>query len=221
MSFQTSRRDFLKTSTIAGAGFLVAAGSTAKVSRASALEGLAIAGIGVGGKGSSDIDQAALYGKVVALCDTDKNTLQGKAQNFKDSNPKLYTDYRELFAEMMDKIDAVTVSTPDHMHAIITATAIKAGKHAYTQKPLTRTIGEARYLGYLAKKYGVKDYSNILPGHRLRDSGGSPSDQGRRHWRNQGRSYLDEPPDLGSGSEPRSDARQVCRTGQEGRAGRR
>ena len=64
MSFQTSRRDFLKTSTIAGAGFLVAAGSTAKVSRASALEGLAIAGIGVGGKGSSDIDQAALYGKV-------------------------------------------------------------------------------------------------------------------------------------------------------------
>ncbi len=155
MSFQTSRRDFLKTSTIAGAGFLVAAGSTAKVSRASALEGLAIAGIGVGGKGSSDIQQAGLYGKVVALCDTDKNTLEGQAKNFKETNPKLYTDYRELYAEMMDKIDAVTVSTPDHMHTIITATAIKAGKHAYTQKPLTRSIGEARYLGYLAKKYGV------------------------------------------------------------------
>ena len=155
MSFQTSRRDFLKTSTIAGAGFLCAAGSTAKVARASALEGLAIAGIGVGGKGSSDIQQAGLYGKVVALCDTDRNTLEGQAKNFAANDPKLYTDYRELFAEMMDKIDAVTVSTPDHMHTIITATAIKAGKHAYTQKPLTRTIGEARYLGYLAKKFGV------------------------------------------------------------------
>ena len=55
----------------------------------------------------------------------------------------------------MDKIDAVTVGTPDHMHAIITAAAIKAGKHVYTQKPLTRTIYEARWLGELAKKHGV------------------------------------------------------------------
>ena len=155
MSFQTSRRDFIKTSTVAGAGFLVAAGSTAKIARASALESIAIAGIGVGGKGSSDIQQAGRYGKVVALCDIDRGTLEGQAKNFTSTNPKLYTDYRELYDEMMDKIDAVTVSTPDHMHTIITATAIKAGKHAYTQKPLTRTIGEARYLGYLARKHKV------------------------------------------------------------------
>ncbi len=155
MSIQTSRRDFIKASTLASAGFLVAAGSTPKPARASALEGIALAGIGVGGKGGSDITQASYYGKVVALCDIDRGTLEGKAKEFANSSPKLYTDYRELFAEMMDKIDAVTVSTPDHMHTIITAAAIKAGKHAYTQKPLTRTIGEARYLGYLAKKYNV------------------------------------------------------------------
>ncbi|MGI6402185.1 MAG: Gfo/Idh/MocA family oxidoreductase [Thermoguttaceae bacterium] len=153
MSLQTSRRDFLKTSTIAGVGFMVSAGTAPKLARASALEGLAIAGIGVGGKGSSDIDQAAFYGKVVAICDTDRNTLAAKAKNFPGC--KTYTDYRDLYAEMMDKIDAVTVSTPDHTHTVITAEALKNGKHAYTQKPLTRTIGEARYLGYLAKKYGV------------------------------------------------------------------
>ncbi len=155
MNFHTSRRSFLKTSTIAGAGFLCAAGSTPKAARASALEGLAFACIGVGGKGSVDSSDVRLYGNVVALCDTDRGTLEGQAKNFASTNPKLYTDYRELYDEMMDKIDAVTVSTPDHMHSIITATAIKAGKHAYTQKPLTRTIGEARYLGYLARKHGV------------------------------------------------------------------
>ncbi|MBR0226499.1 MAG: Gfo/Idh/MocA family oxidoreductase [Thermoguttaceae bacterium] len=153
MSMQTTRRDFLKASTVAGVGFMVAAGAAPKVARASALQDLAIAGIGVGGKGASDITQAGYYGKVVAICDTDRGTLESKAKEFEGC--KTYTNYKDLYAEMMDKIDAVTVSTPDHMHTIITAEAIKAGKHAYTQKPLTRTIGEARYLGYLAKKYGV------------------------------------------------------------------
>ena len=80
MSLQTSRRDFLKASTIAGVGFMVGAGNSVQIARASALQGIALAGIGIGGKGSSDIDQAALYGKVVALCDTDRNTLAGKAK---------------------------------------------------------------------------------------------------------------------------------------------
>ena len=55
MSMQTSRRDFLKTSTIAGVGFMVGAGNSVKIARASALQGLAIAGIGVGGKGACDL----------------------------------------------------------------------------------------------------------------------------------------------------------------------
>ncbi|MDO4588111.1 MAG: Gfo/Idh/MocA family oxidoreductase [Planctomycetia bacterium] len=150
---RTSRRDFLKMSAVAGAGFLVAAGNSPKMARASALQGLAVAGIGVGGKGASDIKDASCYMNVVALCDVDKNTLAGQASNFKGA--KTFVDFREMFAEMVDKFDACTISSPDHMHTVQTAMAIKAGKHVYTQKPLTRTIGEARYLGNLAKKYGI------------------------------------------------------------------
>ena len=213
MSLQTSRRDFLKASTIAGVGFMVGAGNSVQIARASALQGIALAGIGVGGKGSSDIDQAALYGKVVALCDTDRNTLAGKAKTYPDA--KTYTDYRELYAEMMDKIDAVTVSTPDHMHTIITAEALKAGKHAYTQKPLTRTIGEARYLGYLAKKYGVCTQMGNQ-GSSLRRAGSS-----RRYRRNQEGSHLDQPSGLGSGPQSRYDDGKVHRPDEEGRRRRR
>lgn len=148
-----NRRDFIKASAVAGAGFLVSSGNMRRQARASALQDVAVAGVGVGGKGGGDITQAGYYGKVVAICDVDRNTLAGKGEEFKDA--KRYIDYRELFAEMGDKFDAVTISTPDHMHSIITAAAIKMGKHVYTQKPLTRTIYEARLLGELAKKYGI------------------------------------------------------------------
>ena len=153
MSKKTTRRDFIKQGTIASVGFLAASGSSFKPARASALQSVAVAGVGVGGKGSGDIDQAGLYGKVVAICDVDSNILEKKHQNFKDA--KTYADFREMFAEMGDKFDAVTISTPDHMHTVATAMAIKAKKHVYTQKPLTRTIYEARYLGDLAKKMGI------------------------------------------------------------------
>ena len=153
MKTNRSRRDFLKTSTIAGAGFMAAAGNTRKIARASALQDVAVAGVGVGGKGGGDIQQAGQFGKVVALCDVDKNTLAGQAKNF--SGAKTFVDFRDMFADMGDKFDAVTVGTTDHMHAPITAMALKAKKHCYTQKPLTRTIGEARYLGNLAKAAGV------------------------------------------------------------------
>ena len=133
-----SRRNFLK---VTGLGYLAAAGGFHRAARASALEGVAVAGIGIGGKGAGDIHHAGRYGKVVALCDVDRNLLSGEARNF--SGARTFVDYRELFAEMGDKVDAVTVGTPDHTHAAITAAALKAKKHCYTQKPLTRTIGEA------------------------------------------------------------------------------
>ena len=123
---KTSRRDFIKASAVAGAGFLVTSGNFQRPARASALEGVAVAGIGVGGKGGGDITHAGYYGKVVALCDVDKRTLEGKHKEFPDA--KTFVDYRDLFEELGDKVDAVTVSTPDHMHAIITASAIKRGR---------------------------------------------------------------------------------------------
>ena len=67
-----------------------------------------------------------------------------------------YSDYREMLSEMGDKIDAVTVSTPDHHHFHASAMAMLAGKHVYCQKPLTHGIWEARMLAQIARQTGVK-----------------------------------------------------------------
>src|SRR5262245_22886356 len=152
MARRTTRRDFLKQSTAAGVGFWVAAGLTPSVSR-SANEQLSFACIGVGGKGSSDTDQAGNFGNVVALCDIDDNTLNGKAKRFPKA--KLYHDFRKLFDEMGKSIDAVTVSTPDHTHAHSSIMAMRMGKHVYCEKPLTHSVWEARQLRELAAKHKV------------------------------------------------------------------
>ena len=157
MKTNRSRRKFLKTvaiaSTIAGTGYLVSFGNNVSRARANALEDVAVAGIGVGGKGAADIIHAGKFGRVIALCDVNRTTLSGTAGKFPGA--KTFEDFRDLFADMEDKFDACVISTPDHMHSVITAMALKAGKHCYTQKPLTRTIGEARYLGNLARGKGV------------------------------------------------------------------
>jgi predicted dehydrogenase len=152
MSEGTNRRQFIQQAGLAGLGFWVAGGLTPAFSR-SPNEKLNIAGIGVGGKGSSDIDQAGKLGNVVALCDIDDKTLDEKAKKF--PNAKKYNDFRKMFDEMGKSIDAVTVSTPDHTHAVATMMAIKMGKHVYTQKPLTHTVREARELRMAARQYKV------------------------------------------------------------------
>ncbi len=113
-------------------------------------ERINVACIGVGGKGDGDTNDAAKCGgNIVALCDVDANTLSKKAQKFPDA--KQFKDFRKLFAEMEKDIDAVTVSTPDHLHGLITATAMRLGKHVYCQKPLVQTVYEARLMRRLAK----------------------------------------------------------------------
>ena len=91
----------------------------------------------------------------LAICDVDRNTLEskGKAKGFE--NAEKFTDYRELLAKYGKKIDICNVSTPDHMHGPITLAAMRLGISCYTQKPLTRTIYEARLLGQVAKETGV------------------------------------------------------------------
>jgi len=116
-------------------------------------ERLHFAGIGVGGKGSGDIDQAGNLGDVVAICDIDDNSLNSKAKKF--PNAKTYNDFRVMLDEMGKDIDAVTVSTPDHTHAPAAARAIQMGKHVYCQKPLTHSVHEARLLRDLARKHKV------------------------------------------------------------------
>ena len=152
MTKRISRRRFVQTTTAATAGYWVAAGVGAEESK-SANERVQFACVGIGGKGSSDSNDAGNSGDVVGICDTDASRLGGAKNKFKGA--KAFADYREMLDQLGDSVDAVTVSTPDHSHAVAASKALSMGKHCFCQKPLTHTIGEARYLGELAKKMGV------------------------------------------------------------------
>lgn len=116
-------------------------------------ERLNVAAIGAGGKGSSDVSGAAGAGcNIVALCDVDERRAAGTFKKF--PNAKRYTDFRVMLEKQKD-IDAVTVSTPDHVHAVASVMAMKLGKHVYCQKPLTHSVYEARVMAETAKQYGV------------------------------------------------------------------
>ena len=148
-----TRRHALRLGAAGSLGYLFA-GPAASVSRVyGANDKLRVAGVGVGGKGSGDIDQAGGLMDVVALCDIDDTRLAPKAKKWPSA--KTFTDYRRLFDSMGKEFDAATVSTPDHHHAPATARAIRLGKHVYVQKPLTHTVFEARTLRTLAAEYKV------------------------------------------------------------------
>ena len=150
-----SRRDFLLSASLAGAGYFVAAGNRPAWSQ-SAGQQLNVACIGVGGKGGSDSDNAAQFGNVVAICDVDRGTLESKGNSEKFKNAEKFTDFREMLAKHGKKIDICTVSTPDHMHGPATLEAMRMGISCYTQKPLTRTIYEARLLAKVAEEMASK-----------------------------------------------------------------
>jgi predicted dehydrogenase len=174
MSEQSNRRDFLKQSALAGIGFWAAGGLSLAASKA-ANEQINFACIGVGGKGDSDASQVAKLGNVVAICDIDEKTLNKKAEEkekekYKDKDGKekeretgrqpfakarKFTDFRKMLEEMDKDIDAVTVSTPDHTHAVAAIMAMKMKKHVYCQKPLTHSVYEARLMRETAEKMGV------------------------------------------------------------------
>ncbi len=148
----SNRRDFLKATTAAGVGYWVAAGAKAEESK-TANERIRFACIGVGGKGSSDSDDAGRAGDVVAICDIDDNTLAKAADKW--PNAKKFNDFRKMLEEMGPNVDAVTVSTPDHTHAAAALMAMKMGKACFTQKPLTHSIYEARRMGEVAREMKV------------------------------------------------------------------
>jgi len=149
MSINTDRRGFLKGAALAGAGVWLGMEPALAQSK-SPNEKLNIAVVGAGGRGGANL--AGVAGEnIVALCDVDDGTLNKAAQGF--PNAKKYNDYRKML-EQKD-IDAVVVSTPDHMHAPVAAAAIRLGKHVYCEKPLTHTVHEARVLGELTKKHRV------------------------------------------------------------------
>ena len=151
-----SRRDFLRNTAITAAGFIIlprhvlgGKGFTAPSDR------LIVAGVGVGGKGESDIASFFKSGKadIGFLCDVDDRRAATSVKNFPKA--KYYKDFREMYDKEAKNFDAVSVSTPDHNHAIQALGAMQLGKHVYVQKPLTHDIYEARVLTDAAKKYKV------------------------------------------------------------------
>ncbi len=147
MSSHTTRRRFLTT--LAATGAAAPLFVPARVFGAN--DRLNIAAVGVGGKGRGDVASTSVGQNVVAICDVDQRTLDQAAEAY--PRAKRYHDWRRLL-EQKD-IDAVTVSTPDHMHAPAAVSAMQLGKHVYVQKPLAHTVLEARRMRELAARQGV------------------------------------------------------------------
>ena len=154
---QGNRREFLKQ-TAKGAAFLIVPrhvlGGSAYIAPSDKLN---IAAVGAGGRGRSNI-QACSHENIYALCDIDDREI---AQTLREdwagafrSKTKTYRDYREMLSEEPE-IDALIISTPDHMHTPIASSAMDLGKHLYIEKPLCHTVAEARFLARRAKETNI------------------------------------------------------------------
>ena len=151
----TSRRGFIKQSSLAVGSFFILPSHVVTKGHIKPSDRLNLAAIGAGGKGASDIKHAYNKGanQVVALCDIDANMAKRSIEAF--PGVRFYKDFRLMLEEMRDDIDAVTISTPDHTHAVAAMVAMDLGKHVYVQKPLTHNIYEARQLTLSARKNKV------------------------------------------------------------------
>ncbi|MCX6925613.1 MAG: Gfo/Idh/MocA family oxidoreductase [Verrucomicrobia bacterium] len=141
-----SRRSFLAAAGAVTTFMVLPASVLGREGATSPNNKLNIAGIGVGGQGGRDVDEVSAE-NIFALCDVDSHHAAHMFQKYPKA--KRYKDFRELL-DKEKSIDAVVVGTPDHLHAIVSMTAIKHGKHVYCEKPLTRTVFEARALAKAA-----------------------------------------------------------------------
>lgn len=149
-----TRKDFLGKSAAAAAGFTILPSYVVSgLGHRAPSDKLNIAGVGVGGRGSSVLRGMEETENIVALCDVDWRYAESTFEHYPDA--RRFWDWRKMFDEMGDDIDAVVVATADHTHAIIAAHAITMGKHVYVEKPLTHTVYESRLLTNLAKEYQV------------------------------------------------------------------
>lgn len=155
-SDQSSRRKFLRNASVLGAGIMIVPRHVIGCGYIAPSERLNIAGIGVGGKGAYNLEMAFKSGaaNIVALCDVDDR--QAVDARKKYDKASYHKDFRELLEGAKAKeIDAVIISTPDHMHAVQALPFMQLGKHVYVEKPLTHDIYEARVLTQAAAKYKV------------------------------------------------------------------
>ncbi|HIG27898.1 MAG TPA: Gfo/Idh/MocA family oxidoreductase [Verrucomicrobiales bacterium] len=112
-----------------------------------------VAVIGSGGRGGHNLRQVGASENIVALCDVNHRNLERASEQFPQA--KMYTDFRQLYADKMENLDAVVVSTTEHTHAFAVLPALRAGKHVYCEKPLSRDVAEARWVTQAAAKAGV------------------------------------------------------------------
>ena len=162
----SSRREFVKKGAVAMAAFSIVPRHVLGKGFNAPSDTLYIATVGAGGKGSSDTagfmrrwdsDKKAFVpqekAKMAFLCDVDQKQGAGTMNRYPQA--KVYEDWRVLMDKESKNFDAVSVSTPDHTHAVAASAAIQLGKHIWVQKPMTHDIYEARVLADLVKKYKV------------------------------------------------------------------
>lgn len=148
------RRTFVKSAAAVGAAFHIVPRHVLGRGYTAPSDMLRMGSIGIGGKGESDITGMVKAGvSVAALCDVDWR--QGRKSFGRYPDAKRFKDYREMLDTMGSELDVITISTPDHVHAAATMAALKMNKPVFTQKPLTRTLGEVRTLMAEAGKRGV------------------------------------------------------------------
>lgn len=146
------RRKFLQQTATAAAGFTIVPRFVLGKGFVPPSDKLNLAAIGLGGKGWVNITRAYNKGaeNLVALCDVDDR--QAKKIRELVPNAPYHRDYRVMLDQHGKDIDAVIISTPDHMHYVQASMAMDMGKHVYVEKPLTHDIWEARQLTLLAEK---------------------------------------------------------------------
>ena len=158
---QVSRREFVTTVAATAAGITIVPRHVLGAGFQAPSDTVNVAIVGYKhGMGSSNLQNVAKTDKIVALCDCDESEAADAAVVRRAivekaaPNATKYKDFRVMLEKQKD-IDAVLVATPDHTHAVVAMAAMQLGKHVYVQKPLTRTISEARALTEAAKKYKV------------------------------------------------------------------
>ena len=149
-----NRRTFVK-STAAAAAFTIVPSHVLGKDKTPPSDKMNIACVGIGGMGKENLKNMETE-NIVALCDVDWKYSAEVFEKYSDA--ARYKDYREML-DKEKEIDGVVVATPDHTHAIVTLAAMDLDKHVYTQKPLTRTVSEARALDRKSTRLNSSHYS--------------------------------------------------------------
>ncbi len=148
-----SRRQFLAATAAIAAPMIIPASALGKDGAVAPSERINIGCIGVGNRGTNNM--MAFHGKpetqIVAVCDVDKARRDEAASLTEIGSESAYNDYRELLAR--DDIDAVSIATPDHWHALNTIDAAKAGKDIFCEKPVSLTIEQGRKMADAVAQY--------------------------------------------------------------------